>query len=80
MYMIEQGEMINECPDHRAIMMNNGYHGAQDDARIIIPRKKSRRWQLMSSDEQRNLWVVSDRIIAENFYGGSSDVFGILSS
>ena len=52
------------------VLMDQGYQGASDVLRAIIPKKKPVRGILSRADEEFNKKLSSNNIVVENYFGG----------
>ena len=62
-----------------AILIDKGYQGAQDDLRVLLPKKKRPNRLLSVDDEQDSSELSSDRVIVENYFGRSSMLWEVVS-
>lgn len=63
----DDGEMFGEFSNYWAILADKGYHGLQDQMKIVILKKKSMNGLLTVADRNQNKAISYDRIIVENY-------------
>ena len=75
----DPGILVDEYPDHRAVLMEKGYQGASEYVRAVMPRKKQPNRAMSLEDTTFNRRVSSDRIVVENYFGRMGQIWTVVS-
>jgi len=65
------GPLCGEYPHIWAILADKGYQGSAEFLRTIIPKRKPANGLLTRGGEEKNRKISSDRVLVENYLGGS---------
>jgi len=71
----DKGLLQKEWPTLWAMLLDKAYNGAEKQVRAITPNKGN---NLSYQDDLLNEHIAHDRVIAENFYGRATQLWGAL--